>query len=180
MKEITDDILALERTLKVIKKQRCTLRTEWYNHPENVRKQLEMWSIPESVIESTSIQSLLVQYDPCADKETTNYDSAIVEEEKWSIRIEIDHVKHVYRAKKWTGDTEWDANFEIFDADGEYEWEDILEENGNTLAKAIASVGLIAFDRVTEDSILKSPVESLLLLGIHNQKADREETAKQS
>jgi hypothetical protein len=152
---ITEDLVAYERMLGLIKRERKTLREEWLGHEANILKQLEMWDIPKEAFDHSKIQTLLVDYEPHADSESAGAGTVIVEREDWSVLIEIDSERYDYFAQHWTGGP-WEANnFHILNDDAS--WDVALQKNDSDLAASIASMGLAAFLKDGEDSILKFP-----------------------
>ncbi len=162
VQEIAEDLTALERALKLIKRQRTILKEEWYDHPDNIRSQLELWSVPAGVIEKANIKSLLVDYKPGAESETVGAGTVLVEREDWSISIGLDSITHTHLATRWTGQS-WEGDFEVLEEEEEdfgvseegSSWETALRKNDGELTKAIASMGLKAFYNDGEDSIIK-------------------------
>lgn len=153
IQEVTQDLVALERALELIKRQRTTIRGEWYNHPDNIRKQLELWYVPSEVIEKNNIISLLVDYEPGAESETVGAGTVLVERDDWSVSITLGANTTTYLATRWTGQ-EWEGDFCILEED-DCSWDTALSENDGDMTKAIASMGLAAFYHDGEDSLLK-------------------------
>jgi hypothetical protein len=152
IKEVTEDLLSLERALDLIKRQRTIIREEWYSHPESIRKQLELWKVPNEVIENNDVVCLLVDYEPDAESETVGAGTVLVERDDWSISIGLGAITHTYLATRWTGG-EWEGDFCILEDDTS--WDTALSENDGEITKAIASMGLAAFYKDGEDSIIK-------------------------
>lgn len=154
--DISEDLYALEKAAGILKRQSQVLRHEWHNHPDNIRKQLELWKIPKTVIDSVKITVLVPEYDPCVDEDDVGAGTAMIQQEEWSLDIEIDDVRDSWVASKWTGESSWNSNFEDIDDDGEHSWESALQENEGVLSKAIAAMGLSAFWNNGEPSILNA------------------------
>lgn len=144
LEEITEDLSSLERALGLIKRERRTVQKEWFNHPDNIRKQLELWKVPEQIVAAGRVRELLADY--------ASYDGR----EEWEISLEVERTQCHYLAVKW-GDDPWQGEFKILYGKGEYVWKDVRQENDGDLAKAIASMGFNAFLCHGEDSNLKTP-----------------------
>lgn len=143
--------MVIKNELEALKRQRRLRQKEWYDHPVNIRKQLEMWDIPSEVIEKSDITSLLVDYEPGAENESAGAGTMLVERDYWSVSITLGSKTSICLATRWTGQ-EWEGDFHILEED-DRSWDTALSENNGKITKAIASMGLLAFYLDGEDSI---------------------------